>query len=213
MGASIHGGGSKVGPIGARTAVADKAAPGKTPAADLEINLQHLKWVEQGRLLSCSEILEHYGVAAERALQRLEAELGVALHREWILAIIKQETGGVVRPRFEQHVLTRLNRNAPDVELAELRLRATSFGLGQVMGFNHAKAGAPSAAAMFRAPLDEQVLHLTRFIAARPRVPSKGNPGAADFRTFARYYNGPLYAKHRYHERIERWFWEFRRLA
>ncbi|MFQ6077544.1 MAG: N-acetylmuramidase domain-containing protein [Thermodesulfobacteriota bacterium] len=28
----------------------------------------------------------------------------------------------------------------------------------------------------------------------------------------ARYYNGPAYASHHYHERLETWFKEFRRL-
>ena len=36
--------------------------------------------------------------------------------------------------------------------------------------------------------------------------------GESDFKTMARFYNGPAYAKHFYHERLQRWFREFKYL-
>jgi hypothetical protein len=42
---------------------------------------------------------------------------------------------------------------------------------------------------------------------------SKRDPAEADFREFAKTYNGPGYEKHHYHESIARWFREFRALA
>lgn len=100
----------------------------------------------------------------------------------------------------------------PGTPLAELRVQAMSFGLGQIMGFNHRKVGAPSAEAMLYSPLDEQVLFIARFIAFKQTVVVKSNPSMTDFEAMARFYNGPAYAKHFYHERLQRWFREFRRL-
>jgi hypothetical protein len=85
-----------------------------------------------------------------------------------------------------------------------------SFGLGQILGVNYQKVGAESARAMFVSPLDEQVLFIARFLASLGSVVSRKNPSGQDFRDVARYYNGPGYAKHHYHERLARWFREFR---
>jgi hypothetical protein len=172
----------------------------------------HLNAVHRGRLFSCKQILERYGALAEQAVKRIKAEQGTTVHPEWVLAIIKQETGGVVRPRFEQHLLTRYNRKTEDVDFNELRYRAMSFGLGQILGVNYRRVGAPSAQAMFTSPLNEQVLYVARFIARKSNVVSKKNPSEMDFRKLARYYNGPGYAAHYYHEGVARWFREFRTL-
>ncbi|MHB8765199.1 MAG: peptidoglycan-binding domain-containing protein, partial [Deferrisomatales bacterium] len=71
--------------------------------------LFHLNCLEEGRFLGCREIAERYGAAADAACERVERETGVRVRREWILAIIRQETAGVCRPRFEQHKLSKLN--------------------------------------------------------------------------------------------------------
>jgi hypothetical protein len=114
-----------------------------------------------------------------------------------------------VRPRFEQHLLTRYNRQEPTTDFVELRYRAMSMGLGQILGVNFQKVGAASAQTLYTSPLAEQVLFVARFIAAKPEVVSKKRPTDQDFRTLARYYNGSGYEAHHYHEGIARWFREF----
>ncbi len=174
--------------------------------------LFHLNSLAQHRFLSCIQIQERYGAAADKAVARMVEEKGISIQREWILAIIKQETSGVVRPRFEQHVLTRLNRKNPDTDFAELRLRSMSIGLGQIMGFNHKRVGAPSAKAMLSSKETDQVFYIARFIAGKKDILAKKNPSGNDFRKMARYYNGPAYESHFYHERLQTWFREFRSL-
>lgn len=175
--------------------------------------LFHLNSLDQRRFLSCSEIQERYSAAADTAVERVREEKGTNIQREWILAIIKQETSGIVRPRFEQHILSRLNRDNPETDFAELRLRSMSIGLGQIMGFNHKRVGASSARAMLCSKETDQVLYIARFIAGKKDILAKKNPSGSDFRKMARFYNGPAYESHFYHERLETWFREFRTLC
>lgn len=179
---------------------------------NFESALFFLNAVHRGALLNCPQILDRYGALVDRAVARVHDEKGIVIQPEWILAIIRQETGGVVRPRFEQHLLTRMNKKEPAADLVELRYRAMSQGLGQVLGDNYRRVGATSAAAMFTSPLDEQVLFVARFLARRRDAVKKRRPSESDFRAVARYYNGSGYEKHHYHERIESWFGEFRAL-
>jgi len=178
----------------------------------LEDALFHLNSLDQRRFLSCREIEDRYGVAVDTAVATIREELGITIQREWILAIIKQETSGIVRPRFEQHVLSRLHRESPAADFAELRLRSMSIGLGQIMGFNHQSVGAPSARAMLSSRELDQVLYIARFIARKrdKDILAKKNPTESDFRSLALFYNGPAYESHFYHERLETWFREFR---
>ena len=175
--------------------------------------LFHLNSLDQRSFLSCSEINNRYGQSVDEAVERIKDEKGIAIQREWILAIIKQETSGIVRPRFEQHVLSRLNRKSPGTDFAELRLRSMSIGLGQIMGFNHQRVGAPSARKMLCSPESDQVYYIARFIVGKREVLTKKNPSGTDFRKIARFYNGPAYESHFYHERLETWFKEFRNLG
>lgn len=84
----------------------------------------------------------------------------------------------------------------------ELALQATSWGLPQILGQNHAAAGFGSAAEMvtaFCGSEDVQLLAMTRFIIA------KGLDGALrrkDWAEFAKGYNGPAYARHGYHTKL-----------
>lgn len=180
---------------------------------NFEEAIHHLNSVHLGTGFSCRQLLERYGHLVDQAVSQLGNERGITIRPEWVLSIMKQETGGVVRPRFEQHLLSRYNRKEPETDFAELRYRSMSFGLGQILGVNYRKVGALSARAMFISPLEEQVLFIARFLASRPNVISKKNPSDQDFRDLAKYYNGPGYAKHHYHEGIARWFREFRSLA
>jgi hypothetical protein len=173
----------------------------------------HLNNVHKRALLNCRQIFERYGTLVDRAVTGLANQRNINIRPEWILSIMRQETGGVVRPRFEQHLLTRYDRKEPGTDFVELRYRSMSFGLGQILGVNYKRVGAASARAMFVSPLDEQVLFIARFLAHKPSVASvvsRKNPSEQDFHTVAKYYNGPGYAKHHYHERIARWFREFR---
>lgn len=180
-----------------------------------EAALFHLNSLHQNRLLNCRQILDRYGTMTQAAVARISKDHKVNIRPEWILTIIRQETGGVVRPRFEQHLLSAANVKMPQMDFAELRYRSMSFGLGQILGSNYRIVGAASARAMFTSPLEEQVLFVGRFLArnrAMAPVVAKSNPTSADFHVVGRHYNGPAYAKHHYHESIERWFKEFRNL-
>jgi len=162
--------------------------------------------------LNCREINNKYGALAEKAVVDLKNINGRVIHPVWILSIIRQETAGVVRPRFEQHWLSKLAKQQPNVALSELRYQSMSFGLGQIMGFNFDRIGATSAKALYTAPLDLQVLSIARFLTrsskVRPVV-SNNNPSANDFKAVARYYNGSGFATHHYDESLARWLREF----
>ena len=173
----------------------------------------HLNNVHKRALLNCREIFKRYGTLVDRAVTGLANQRNINVRPEWVLSIMRQETGGVVRPRFEQHLLTRYDGKDPGADFVELRYRSMSFGLGQILGVNYKRVGAASARAMFVSPLDEQVLFIARFLAHNRSVASvvaRKNPSEQDFHTVAKYYNGSGYAKHHYHERIARWFREFR---
>ncbi|MEE8124828.1 MAG: N-acetylmuramidase domain-containing protein [Nitrospirales bacterium] len=131
---------------------------------------------------------------------------------EWVLAIIKQETGGIVQSRFEQHILTRLNNKQGRANLVELRYQAMSQGLGQILGSNYKPVGAESALAIFQSSIADQVLFVARFLARRPKIVSRRNPTGDHFAQLARFYKGPCYAKHHYDESLARWFHEFQSL-
>jgi len=187
-------------------------ATGRIPFGNFDDALYHLNSLHRGRGLDCRQILERYGAAASRAVEAIKIERGVVIQPEWVLAIIKQETSGIARPRFEQHKLSKLNGANPRASFSELRVQSMSIGLGQIMGFNYKRVGAPSAEAMLCSPTEEQVLFVARFIAGKRAVVAKTAPTMSDFETMARFYNGPAYAKHFYHERLQRWFREFQHL-
>lgn len=178
--------------------------------------LRQLNDLHANKFLTCRNILSRYGDLVHKASESVKESKGVTVLPEWTLAIIRQETAGVVRPRFEQHKLTEYNQKNPDSDFTELRYRAMSQGLGQVLGINYKRVGAASARAMYTSPLDEQVLFVARFLATAPKsvrsVVNTSRPSEKDFRKLARHYNGPKYADHYYHERIARWFREFQQL-
>jgi peptidoglycan hydrolase-like protein with peptidoglycan-binding domain len=164
-------------------------------------------------LMDCRKINKKYGTLAEQASKALKDARNIDIQPEWILSIIRQETAGVVRPRFEQHWLTKFNISEPSVDFAELRYRSMSFGLGQVMGFNYKRVGAKSAKELYTAPLEHQIISIARFLTLSSRVRPvvrKMNPTENDFKAVAKYYNGSGYAAHHYDESLARWFREFK---
>ncbi len=187
----------------------------KVNCGNFEEAIFQLNNLYANKYLTCKTINQKYGALAEKASETLKSQKNRVIRPEWILSIIRQETAGVVRPRFEQHLLTRYNNGSPGTDLSELRYRSMSFGLGQILGVNYTRVGALSAKAMFTSPLDEQILFIARFLTASSRtrpVVLKSNPNDDDFKAVARYYNGSGYAAHHYNERLARWFREFKML-
>lgn len=190
----------------------DAIAANRIPFGNFDDALFHLNSLHRGQGLDCKQILERYGAAVNHAVDVMATEKNGRIQPEWMLAIIKQETSGIARPRFEQHKLSKLNAAGPDIPFPELRVQSMSMGLGQIMGFNFNLVEAPSAEAMLYSPVEDQVLFVARFIARKKSIVSKAGPALSDFEAMARFYNGPAYAKHFYHERLQRWFREFQRL-
>jgi hypothetical protein len=182
---------------------------------NLEEAAFHLDALHRRRLLSCAEIKARYGKFVDQAVAGVAIE-GIEISHVWPLAIIKQETSGIVRPRFEQHLLTRMNKTSRKADLPELRHRSMSMGLGQVLGDNFSRVKAGSARAMYSTTIAEQVAHIARFLASSASIAgivARNIPNEADFRAVARYYNGPGYEKHHYHESLSRWFREFQAMG
>lgn len=86
----------------------------------------------------------------------------------------------------------------------EPALRSASWGLGQIMGFNHTLAGYPSAKIMVTDFLDDEEKHLEAMIEFIEASGLDDEMRRHDWRGFARGYNGAGYAKHGYHIKLER---------
>lgn len=184
---------------------------------DFEEAVNQLNLLHRRKLMTCRQILEKYGELARQATTRLQEEKEIEILPIWVLSIIRQETAGVVRPRFEQHILSSRIKQDPDLDFSELRYRSMSFGLGQVMGFNFQLIDSDSAKGMFYSPLEQQVYNVARFL-SRARsslreVFTKTDPGDKDFHAVGKFYNGAGYWKHHYHESLQRWFREFKQLG
>jgi hypothetical protein len=91
----------------------------------------------------------------------------------------------------------------------EPALKATSWGMGQVMGFNHVAAGFQSAAAMvnaFKESEDSQVLGQAAFLVANDLDESLREE---DWQAFAFGYNGPRYWQNQYDVKLAQQFQRF----
>ncbi len=89
-------------------------------------------------------------------------------------------------------------------------LESASWGIGQIMGMNYRLAGFANVKSMVAAMLeseDSQLDAMGKFLLSTGLADSLQ---AHDWTTFARGYNGPHYARNRYHIRLED---EYRRLA
>lgn len=91
----------------------------------------------------------------------------------------------------------------------ELALQSASWGLGQIMGFNHQAAGYASAADMVAAFADDEDQHLTAMIRFIQANKLDDELRRHDWAGFARGYNGPGFAKNGYDKKLkaafERW--------
>lgn len=145
-----------------------------------------------------------------------------------VRAVLAVETGGrgfdaktgKILIQFEPHWFRRYTKHkiANEVSAQPLEWRAfnqafrlnptaamlsTSWGLGQIMGFNHAAAGFATVDAMvdsFKESEANQLRGMLRFIRSK-RALHKSLLDK-DWRTFAHFYNGPAYAVHNYHGKL-----------
>lgn len=81
-------------------------------------------------------------------------------------------------------------------------LRSASWGLFQIMGFNHAECGFDTVEAFVDAMAEGEGAQLWAFVAY---VKARGLDRAlrrGDWATFAKAYNGPGYAQHGYHTKL-----------
>ncbi|MEW5422638.1 N-acetylmuramidase domain-containing protein [Amorphus sp. 3PC139-8] len=85
---------------------------------------------------------------------------------------------------------------------ARAALRSASWGLGQVMGFNHALAGYDSPEAMVRAFMADEDAHLAAMVDFIRSAGLDDELRRHDWSGFARGYNGAGYAKNRYHLKL-----------
>jgi hypothetical protein len=91
----------------------------------------------------------------------------------------------------------------------EPALLSASWGIGQVMGFNHLAAGFPTAAAMvtsFVDSEDNQLLGQAGFLVANDLDAALREQ---DWQTFAIGYNGPRYWEHQYDVRLAQQYQRF----
>ena len=126
-------------------------------------------------------------------------ELGEGPKRTWA------ESAGLAYPRWGQRPYPGDSYPRLDAAIRTDRagaLRSASWGLAQIMGFNHKAAGYISAEAMVADFLDDEERHveaMVRFIISE---------GLDDdlrehrWEGFARGYNGPGYARHGYHVKL-----------
>jgi hypothetical protein len=85
-------------------------------------------------------------------------------------------------------------------------LKSASWGLGQVMGSNHAAAGYATPQAMVEAFCDDEEHHLAAMVAFIKANRIDDDLRRHDWRGFARVYNGKEYEVNDYHNRLARAF-------
>jgi hypothetical protein len=91
-------------------------------------------------------------------------------------------------------------------------LRSASWGLGQIMGFNHKAAGYPSAKAMVEAFMEDEDAHLRAMVRF---IVTNGLDEALrrhDWAGFARGYNGAGFAKNGYDRKLAASFARWRKI-
>lgn len=81
-------------------------------------------------------------------------------------------------------------------------LRSASWGLGQIMGFNHKAAGFGSVDDMVLAFLDDEENHLKAMVDFIASEHLDDDLRRRDWSGFARGYNGAGYASHGYHTKL-----------
>ena len=161
------------------------------------------------------------------AFQTAAASLGV--DPCFIAAVAANESNrsgflrdGSIVVRFEKHVFKReLKKLGVDPTKADVltgtkmstveramqinhvaALRSTSWGMFQIMGFNHGSAGYKTVDEFVQAQISGEQAQLDSFVAF---VRANGLVGVMqkhDYATFARRYNGPNYAENKYDTKL-----------
>ena len=85
----------------------------------------------------------------------------------------------------------------------EPALNAASWGIGQVMGFNHEAAGFTTAAAMVSAMIENEDAQLLATVNFMCQNGLDAALRARNWERFARIYNGPRYAENQYSVKLE----------
>lgn len=130
-------------------------------------------------------------------------------------ALSKAEAAGLAYPKWRRNYpKDSYPRLAKAIAIAEApALRSCSWGLGQVMGFNHGACGFANVQSFVRSMMDDEDNHLEAMIAFIVTNGLDDELRALEAATtrrdriraaagFARGYNGPAYEKNRYHIRI-----------
>lgn len=88
-------------------------------------------------------------------------------------------------------------------------LLSTSWGLGQIMGFNYRMVGRPSVQAMVKEAADAEAGQLRQMAAFIRASGLQGALATKDWAKFARGYNGPSYAKNAYDAKLAKAYVKF----
>ncbi len=169
-----------------------------------------------------AEILQRLGIGAPEfwAVIRVETSgVGFLADRRPVILFERHWFSRLTGGRFDELAPEISNRRpggygrrgAPQYERLEralaldreAALRSTSWGLGQVMGFNAELAGFADVERMVAAMVeseDAQLDGMAGFIAGQGLVPHLVR---RDWAGFARRYNGPAYRRNRYDEKLE----------
>jgi hypothetical protein len=91
-------------------------------------------------------------------------------------------------------------------------LKAASWGLGQVLGENHAMLGYATPQDMVRAFMDDEERHLNGIVDFLIKAGIADDLKAHRWEAVARGYNGPAHAKHNYAGRMEAAFKKWQRI-
>lgn len=103
--------------------------------------------------------------------------------------------------RYPKESYTRLKK-AMAID-ATAALRSCSWGLGQILGINHAIVGYKTIQEMVRAFMADEEKHLEAIVQFLISNEIDDDLREHRWATVARVYNGPSYAKHNYHGRME----------
>lgn len=95
---------------------------------------------------------------------------------------------------------------------ANAALRSASWGIGQIMGFNHRAAGYASPGDMVAAFCDSEAAGLEAMVRFIESEGLDDELRRHDWSAFARGYNGAGYVHHGYHTRLARAFERWRRI-
>lgn len=171
--------------------------------------LTETDFVKAAEMIGCD-------VAAIRAVHEVESagrgfrKSGVPTIRFEPHVFYKETSGkhGVASYEQSRRIANRGNAEKLLLEAAQQNygaaLRSTSWGLGQIMGFNYALAGCDSPEQMVaeaKSGEAAQLVHMVRFI---QNARLDGHLRACDWARFARGYNGPSYRSNDYDGRLAR---------